>query len=70
MSIAGAIGRGLGLPVTSLPPQDAVGHFGFVGGIFAMDVPASSDLTRKRLDWHPAEQGLIADLDEGHYFGA
>ncbi|KAB2373338.1 SDR family oxidoreductase [Actinomadura montaniterrae] len=68
--IAGAIGRGLGLPVTSLPPEDAVGHFGFVGGVFSLDIPASSDLTRKRLDWHPVEQGLIADLEEGHYFGA
>ncbi|WP_433246546.1 SDR family oxidoreductase [Actinomadura nitritigenes] len=67
--IAEVIGRKLELPVTSLPPEDAVGHFGFVGGVFAMDIPASSARTRKELDWHPTRQGLIADLEEGHYFG-
>jgi hypothetical protein len=31
-------------------------------------VAASSVLTRELLDWHPAQPGLIPDLDKGHYF--
>jgi hypothetical protein len=33
------------------------------------DNPTSSALTRQWLGWEPAHPGLIADLDEGHYFG-
>jgi nucleoside-diphosphate-sugar epimerase len=66
---AEAIGRHLGLPAASIAPQDAAGHFGFLGTFAAADNPASSALTRKRLGWAPTGPGLIADLDEGHYFG-
>jgi hypothetical protein len=34
----------------------------------AADNPASSALTRQRLGWQPTHPGLIADLDDGHYF--
>jgi hypothetical protein len=30
--------------------------------------PTSSGLTRHELSWEPTHLGLIADLDEGHYF--
>jgi nucleoside-diphosphate-sugar epimerase len=66
---AEAIGRHLGLPAVSIAPQDAAGHFGFLGMFAAADNPASSALTRRRLGWVPTGPGLIADLDEGHYFG-
>ena len=33
-----------------------------------MVLPASSAVTRDRFGWRPTEPGLIADLDEGHYF--
>jgi hypothetical protein len=62
------IGRHLGLPVVSLPAEEAREHFGVFGGFAAIDVPASSVLTRKELGWEPVQPGLIADLDEGHYF--
>jgi nucleoside-diphosphate-sugar epimerase len=65
---AEAIGRNLGLPTASIPPQDAAGHFGFLGAFAAADNPTSSALTRKLLGWEPVRPGLIADLDEGHYF--
>jgi nucleoside-diphosphate-sugar epimerase len=65
---AEAIGRNLGLPTASIAPQDAAGHFGFLGGFVAADNPTSSALTRQRLGWNPVHPGLIADLDEGHYF--
>ncbi|HEY2444017.1 MAG TPA: 3-beta hydroxysteroid dehydrogenase, partial [Streptosporangiaceae bacterium] len=66
---AEAIGRHLGLPAVSIAPQDAAGHFGFLGMFAAADNPASSALTRRRLGWVPTGPGLIADLDGGHYFG-
>ena len=66
---AEAIGRHLGLPAASIAPQDAAGHFGFLGMFAAADNPASSALTRQRLGWAPVGPGLIADLDAGHYFG-
>jgi nucleoside-diphosphate-sugar epimerase len=66
--IAEAIGRNLGLPVASIAAEDANEHFGFLGGLVQLDNPTSSELTRKLLGWEPAHPGLIADMDEGHYF--
>jgi nucleoside-diphosphate-sugar epimerase len=65
---AEAIGRNLGLPTASIAPEDAAGHFGFLGAFAAADNPTSSALTRQRLGWEPTHPGLIADLDGGHYF--
>ena len=67
--IAGTIGRHLGLPVTSIAPEKAVDHFGWLGMFFSLDVPASSAITRKLLEWQATGPGLLDDLDEGHYFG-
>jgi nucleoside-diphosphate-sugar epimerase len=66
--IAGVIGRHLGLPSRSIAPEDALEHFGFLGRLFAMDIPASSAATRERLGWRPTQPGLIEDLEQGHYF--
>ena len=66
--IAETIGRHLKLPVTTIPLEQAVDHFGFLGDFFSRDVPTSSVLTQQWLDWHPVQPGLIADLDKGHYF--
>ncbi len=66
--IAAVIGRGLGLPVVPIPTEDVSGHFGFLGAFFALDCPASSALTQEMLGWHPVQPGLIADLEQGHYF--
>ncbi|MBS2535478.1 SDR family oxidoreductase [Catenulispora sp. NF23] len=63
--IAAVIGRHLNLPTAALPPED----FGFLGPLLATDQPASATLTRQTLGWAPVRPGLIADLDEGHYFG-
>jgi nucleoside-diphosphate-sugar epimerase len=67
--IAELIGRQLDVPVTTVASEDAIDHFGWIGGIFALDVPASSAATRKLLGWQPTEPGLLADLEAGHYFG-
>ena len=68
--IAEVIGRHLGVATASIAPEKAPEHFGWIGGFFAADVPASSALTRERLGWEPVEAGLIADLEAGHYFQA
>jgi nucleoside-diphosphate-sugar epimerase len=65
---AEAIGRNLGVPTASIAPEDAAGHFGFLGMFAAADNPTSSALTRQRLGWEPTHPGLIADLNDGHYF--
>ena len=67
--IAEVIGRHLDVPVKSLPAEEAPGHFPGAFALFAQfDAPASSALTRQRFGWRPAQPGLIADLDQGHYF--
>jgi nucleoside-diphosphate-sugar epimerase len=62
--IAEAIGRGLKIPVVSMSPEEAAGHFGWLGHFAAMDGPASSALTQQWLGWHPTQKtGLMADID-------
>lgn len=65
--IAEAIGRRLNLPAVSLPAPDAGDHFGFLGHILALDIHASSAVTRDVLDWQPTHPGLIADIEKGDY---
>jgi nucleoside-diphosphate-sugar epimerase len=67
-AIAEAIGRGLGLPAMSVAPDAAEEHFGWLAGLFGLDVQASSARTQELLGWQPTHQGLVEDLDEGHYF--
>jgi nucleoside-diphosphate-sugar epimerase len=66
--IAGVIGSQLKLPVRSVAAEKAVDHFGWLGGIFSLDVPASSTLTRKQLGWKPTGPTLFEDLNESYYF--
>jgi nucleoside-diphosphate-sugar epimerase len=66
--IAEVIGRHLEIPVVSVAPEDAGEHFSWLGGFLGLDAPASSALTRELLGWQPTQPGLIADLDEEHYF--
>ncbi|MER7015831.1 SDR family oxidoreductase [Saccharopolyspora sp. NPDC000359] len=66
-SIAEAVGEALGLPVTSIAPEDAEEHFGFVGGFFGQTMTGSSALTRELLSWEPAGPGLLEDIRTGAY---
>jgi nucleoside-diphosphate-sugar epimerase len=70
MEIAGTIGGQLGIPATSISADEADGHFGFLGAFVQLDNPTSTELTRQRTGWQPTHPGLIADLEEGHYFTA
>jgi len=65
--IAEAIGRAFGLPVTSIAPDDVPGHFGWIATFFAMDLTATSTMTRELLGWAPTGPTLIEDLDAGAY---
>ena len=66
--IASAIGRHLNIPVVSVPLSEADDYFGFLGRVLTLDCPSSSALTQQRFGWHPEQPGLLADLDQGHYF--
>jgi nucleoside-diphosphate-sugar epimerase len=68
--IAGAIGRNLGIPVRGISTDEAADYFGFLAPFVQLDNPTSAAITRELLDWTPTRPGLIADLDEGHYFRA
>jgi len=67
-AIAEAIGRGLDVPVVSVPAEQASDHFGWLARFFGTDSRASNELTRELLDWEPTHSRLIADLQDGHYF--
>jgi nucleoside-diphosphate-sugar epimerase len=67
--VAQVIGRHLELPVAFIDPEDTAEHFAWLAGFLGADSPASSVFTRKLLDWEPTQPGLVADLDQGHYFG-
>ncbi|BCJ45683.1 oxidoreductase [Actinoplanes ianthinogenes] len=67
--IAEAIGGGLGLPVESVPVERVDEHFGWIGRLFSLDSPASSEATRRLLGWKPTHPTLLADIAAGHYFG-
>jgi nucleoside-diphosphate-sugar epimerase len=66
-AIAEAHGRGLKLPVVSIKPEEAEAHFGWLAHFAGRDMPASSALTQKKLNWKPTGPGLIADLDGMDY---
>ncbi|WP_411699276.1 SDR family oxidoreductase [Conyzicola sp.] len=66
-TIAEAIGRALDLPVASIPEGEASGHFGWIGGFFALDIPSSSALTQQRLGWVPSGPTLLDDIANGAY---
>ncbi len=66
--IAEAIARGLGVPTESLTAEQAEEQFGPIGRFVALDLPASSAITRRLLDWTPSGPTLVADIEQGHYF--
>jgi nucleoside-diphosphate-sugar epimerase len=65
--IAETIGEGLKVPPVSITAEKAGDHFGFFGRFATVDMPASSEWTRKTLGWEPAGPGLIEDLSNMKY---
>ena len=65
--IAEALGKGLQVPVVSLGPDKVAEHFGWFAHFASLDMPASSEWTRKTLGWEPTGPGLIEDLTKMNY---
>ena len=68
--IAEAIGRSVGVPVKSVPPDEAGQHFTWLAAFVGKDMSASSTLTQQRLGWHPSGPGLLADIEAMSHDGA
>lgn len=72
--IAELIGRHLNLPTSSLPPEEAMNHFGFLGMVAPLDLSGlyntaqAGRATRELLDWNPVQPGLLEDMESGGYF--
>ncbi|MFY9933755.1 MAG: SDR family oxidoreductase [Streptosporangiaceae bacterium] len=58
----------LDVPAVSVTPEQAGEYVGWLGHFWGLDSPASAQITHELLGWEPTHQGLIADLEEGHYF--
>ena len=68
--IAEVIGAGLGLPVESIPPEEAQAYFGWLAKLAQTDLAASSLLTRQQLGWDPTGPDLLTDLRAMDYMRA
>ena len=66
--IAEAIGGQLGLPIRSISPEEAAGHFGPLAMFIAGNGPASSARTRELLGWVPEQPDLLRDISQPEYF--
>ena len=62
--IAEAIGKGTGLPVRSVAPDEVERYFGWMAPFAGLDMVASNDWTRARLGWAPTGPALLTDLAE------
>jgi nucleoside-diphosphate-sugar epimerase len=65
--IAETIGRHLGVPTVSMRAGRAADHFKSFPFI-TLDITMPNAATRQLLGWEPTHPGLIADLEDGHYF--
>jgi nucleoside-diphosphate-sugar epimerase len=65
--IAETLGKGLKMPVVSISPEKAAEHFGWFAHFAGLDMPASSEWTRRTLRWEPTGPGLIEDLEKMKY---
>jgi nucleoside-diphosphate-sugar epimerase len=65
--IAETIGAQLNLPVKSITPEEAAGHFGWFAHMAAIDCPTSSRWTQEHLSWQPSHPFLLTDIENGIY---
>lgn len=67
--ITALIARRLGVPAVSKTPEEAAEHFGWFAPFAGIDAAVSTERTRQLLGWKPEQPGLLADLENGTYFG-
>jgi nucleoside-diphosphate-sugar epimerase len=65
--IAEAISAGLKMPVQSITSEEAPDYFGWMASLAAIDLAASSALTRQQLGWNPTGPDLLTDLRNMDY---
>lgn len=65
--IAEIIGKNLNIPVVSISPEEAAGHFGWMSRFIVMNMAATSAKTRELLGWESTHINLVDDLNQ-HYF--
>jgi nucleoside-diphosphate-sugar epimerase len=66
--IAETIGRHLGIPAVSIPAGEEAAHHFRRFPFITLDITMPNAVTRQLLGWEPTHPGLIADLEQGHYF--
>lgn len=67
--IAEKVADHLGIDASSIATDQVTEHFQGFAFIMGLDFPPMSDpQTRELLEWTPTHPGLMADLDDGHYF--
>jgi nucleoside-diphosphate-sugar epimerase len=66
--IAEVIARRLNIPLASVSETEKASHFGWFTHFAELDIPASSEQTRRALGWIPTHAGLLADIDRPTYF--
>ena len=66
--IATAIGNKMGLPVEAKSADEAAQHFTWFAHFAAMNMIASGKQTQESLGWHPAQIGLIEDIERNYNF--
>lgn len=66
-NIAEVVAKGLGVPATSVPKEQAEGHFGWFAMFASADIIASSTQTRQKLAWAPNGLRLLDDLRNTDY---
>ena len=65
--IAELIGKTLNIPVKGHPQPEAMKLLGFLGMMFSLDNPCSSDKTQKELGWTPKQPGLLEDMTANYF---
>ncbi|WP_246072976.1 hypothetical protein [Paenibacillus dokdonensis] len=58
----------MNVPVVSIPREETQPVFGFLGMVALLYLARSSEGTKELLGWKPVQLGLLADLEQGHYF--
>ncbi|MFP3153515.1 SDR family oxidoreductase [Lachnospiraceae bacterium ZAX-1] len=66
--VAEVIAEKLNIPAVSIPNDEAMSRFGFLGGIISADNPASSVITQNTLDWQPTHPSILEDLTNDFYY--
>jgi nucleoside-diphosphate-sugar epimerase len=61
--IAEFIAKKTGLETKSIPPAEAMGHWGFLGMVLSIGGKTTTKLTQEWTGWEPKQQGLFEELE-------